>query len=128
MSSPVVEALCRMPAVFKEAGDTTMAALLTVSRYRSDSRVSEADLEAHLKTHPSLVDAWVEYSDEQRALPAWYLMRPREGSTEDWRVDYLTAREKPREHVFPDRFAACAFFIMRKVDELLKLTEQERSS
>jgi hypothetical protein len=122
MSSPVVEALCKMPVVFKDAGDTTMAALFTVSRYKADSRVSEADLEAHLRRHPALVDAWVTYSDEQQALPAWYLMRPREGSTEDWRVDYLTARETPREHPFPDRFAACAFFIMRKVEDLLKLT------
>jgi hypothetical protein len=127
MSSPVVEALCKMPVVFKDAGDTTMAALFAVSRYRADSTVSEADLEAHLRRDPALVEAWVKYSDEQRSLPAWYLMRPREGSTEDWRVDYLTSREKPREHSFPDRFAACAFFIMRKVDELLKLTEQERS-
>lgn len=128
MSSPVVEALCKMPVVFKDAGETTMAALFAVSRYRTDSRVTEADLEAHLKKHPALVDAWVEYSDEQGALPAWYLMRPREGSTEDWHVDYLAPREKPRENVFPNKFAACAFFIMRKVDELLKLTDQERPS
>jgi hypothetical protein len=122
MSSSVVAALCKMPVVFKDAGDTTMAALFTVSRYKAESRISEADVEAHLREHPALVDAWVTYSDDQRTLPAWYLMRPREGSTEDWRVDYLMPREQPREYVFDNKFAACAFFIMRKVEELLRLT------
>ena len=123
MTTSVVDALCRMPLAFKDAGDSTMVALLKVSRYGRDSAIAEGDLAAHLRKHPQLVNAWLEYSDEQRTLPAWYLMRPGAQTGGLWRVDYLTAREKPREHEFPDEFAACAFYIMRKVEELSRLAD-----
>jgi hypothetical protein len=121
MNNSVIDALCRMPVIFKDTGETTMVALLTVSRYTRNSEITEEHIEAHLRQHPHLVTAWVDYSDEQRSLPAWYLMRPGAESSE-WRVDYLAARELPQEHPFADEFAACAFFIMRKVEELSKLT------
>ena len=120
-SEAVVDALCRMPQAFKNAGETTMVALLQVSQYHRESRITEAHIEAHLRKHPDFVNPWVEYSEAQRTLPGWYLMRPRAGSTEEWRVDYLTKREPPLEHTFADEFEACAFFIMRKVEELSRL-------
>ena len=43
-----------MPLAFKDAGDTTMVALLNVSQYHRESRISEADIEAHLRTHPRI--------------------------------------------------------------------------
>ena len=122
MSEAVVDALCRMPLAFKNAGDTTMVALLKVSQYHRESRISEVHIEAYLRRHAELVHPWVEYSENQMKLPGWYLMRPRAGSSEEWRVDFLTKREPPLEHPFADEFEACAFFIMRKVEDLSKLT------
>ena len=121
MKPSVVDALCRMPLAFKDAGDTTMVALLKVSQYHRESLISEADIETHLRAHPALVDAWVAYSEDQRSLPAWYLMRPDARNTAEWRVGYLSKREPPREQAFANEFAACAFFIMRKVEDLSRL-------
>jgi len=123
MTPSVVDALCRMPLAFKDAGDSTMVALLKVSRYGRDSSISEGDIAAHLRKHPELVDAWVAYSEDQRSLPAWYLMRPDALNAAEWRVGYLSKREPPQEQVFANEFAACAFFIMRKVEELSRLAE-----
>src|SRR5688572_15332668 len=118
MSSPVVKALCRMPIVFEQRSDASMVALLRESGYvEARSEVSEKEIEIHIRKNPSLVDVWVGYSQDRRSSPAWYLAEPGTGldGDEGWRVGYYTERDRPPERVFPNEFAACAFFIMREV-------------
>ena|SRR6058998_3221846 len=101
-----------------------MVALFQQSGYGADgSSISEEALESYLREHPDLVRTWVEYSEDQRCSPAWYLVAPGAGldGQTGWRVGYYAIHHRLPERVFPDEFAACAFFIMREVEVLSKL-------
>ena len=101
-----------MPALLRESGYVSAA-----------SKISEQDIETHLRNNPDLVAAWIGYSEDQRCSPAWYLAQPGAGldGREGWRVGYYTSRDRPRppERVFADEFSACAFFVMRQVESLI---------
>jgi hypothetical protein len=124
MSSPMVDALCRMPIAFKDRGDISMVALLRESGYDAvNSGISERDVEAHLRRNPDLVQTWVAFSEDQRCSPAWYLAKPGAGldGKDGWRVGYHTSGQWSPERLFPDEYEACAFFIMRIVQQLSTL-------
>jgi hypothetical protein len=124
MTSAIVDALCRMPIVFKDRGDISILALFRESGYNAiQSGVSERDIEAHLRTYPDLIRSWVTYSAEQRSSRSWYLAEPGDGldGKEGWRVGHYTSGQRPPERLFPDEWSACAFFIMRYVEELSTL-------
>jgi len=40
----------------------------------------------------------------------------------DWRVGYYASEGRLPERLFPDEYAACAFFITRYLEELSKAT------
>jgi hypothetical protein len=121
MSSQMVDALCRLPIVFKDRGDISMVELLRESGYNAiRCGISEHDIEAHLRMNPDLIQTWVAFSEDQRCSPARYLAKPGAGldGKEGWRVGHYTASPRLPERLFPDEYEACAFFIMRSVQEL----------
>jgi len=121
MKLRIAECLCRLPVAFKAHGNISMSALLRESGYtKTDSQVSEQDIEACLRDDPSLVGAWLAYSEDQRCSPAWYLARPGAGldGREGWRVGDSDSGRRLPERAFPNEFAACAFFVSRFIDGL----------
>jgi hypothetical protein len=120
----IIDALCRMPTAFKDRGDISMLALFRESGYDAiRSELSEREIEAHLRKYPDLVRTWIAHSKEQRSSPSWYLAEPGTGldGTEGWRVGYLASGQRPPERLFPNESSACAFFIMRCVEELARI-------
>jgi hypothetical protein len=113
-----------MPDDFWARGDVSMVELLRESGYpATESDVSEQDIEAFLRAHPGLITDWLRYSEDQRSSAAWYFTRPGRGldGREGWRVGYYTTGARPPERVFANEFEACAFFVMRNVEELARL-------
>jgi hypothetical protein len=86
----------------------------------SNPNVSNGDITSHLRKNPDLVRIWVQYSEDQRSSPAWYLSGPGEGRErlQTWSVGYYCGDGGAPEVQFEDEFEACAFFIMRNLEQL----------
>jgi len=125
MTSTVVEAVCRMPIMFRAQAGVSMVALFQQSGYSViRPAISESDIERYLRSHPEVVSSWVAYSEDQRCSPSWYLAAPGVGldTKQGWRVGYYASEGRLPERLFPDEYAACAFFITRYLEELSKAT------
>ena len=117
-----VQAVCQMPIAFQSRGNVSMVKLIKESGYsaRADD-VSELVLEEHLRRHPELVPAWVQYSEDQRCTPGFAISGPKRNGdpVTDWRVVYFDLDPANRwDRTFPDQFTACAFFIKRNAETL----------
>jgi hypothetical protein len=87
------------------------------------AQITEGLLDEYIRAHPDLLDIWVQYSEDQRCSPAWVLSgRDTVGDpTKDWHVSYWDHDPAKRsDQVFPDQFAACAFFVKRRADSLMR--------
>ena len=89
----------------------------------SPPQTVEDEIAELLKRHPELVQAWVGYSEDQRVSSGWYLAPPREGLDDcaPWSVGHVESSGARVETAFPDQFAACAYFIVRKVEGMAML-------
>jgi|SoiMethySBSTD1v2_1073268.scaffolds.fasta_scaffold89533_7 hypothetical protein len=115
MPSELVRRLCRLPAEFKATRTKSMIALLVESGYlESDGLISADEIKAELSRSSGLVDAWFNYSQDQRSSSGWYVTEHGPGNYE---VGLVPAG--PRE-AFTDRLDACAAYVARKIAELRK--------
>jgi hypothetical protein len=108
-----------MPITFHERGDVSMIDLIRESSYVKDwQTVKEQHIESYLRECPRLVEEWIQYSEDQRCSPAWYILRPSEGKpNEGWIVGrHPTAPQNACR--FSNPFAACACFIKLEAEEL----------
>ncbi len=103
-----------MPIVFRARGIISMVGLIEETGYSAlADDITELVLEDHLRRHPELVPAWLQYSEDQRCTPAFGMSAtdtfgdpPR-----DWHVFYRDDDPARRwDRTFPDQFTACAFF------------------
>lgn len=67
------------------------------------------DIQRILQQFPEFVPEWIEYSEDQRCTPAWYISKT--GSSE-WTVGFFD-RDGTKKHLslYTDRMPACAAFI-----------------
>jgi hypothetical protein len=111
----VVNRLCRLPVSFRARGDISMLGLLEEIGYSALSEdITHSVLEEHLRRNPELVEAWIQYSENQRCTPAFGISGPptTDGRGEGWRVSYWDRDPENRwDRRFPDQFTAGAFLI-----------------
>jgi hypothetical protein len=117
--SSVVELLCRMPTDFRKRRDISMIGLLKESGYlQNPDRITEQDLESHIRSNPHLVETWLSESADQRCTPAWYFLSPDDewrGQPGSWRVGFYPGTEL---HEFEVGSTAYAFFIKRFAEQI----------
>jgi len=115
MGPDVVYAICRIAKEYKSpASNRSMLALLQESGYSRENPPSEAEIAACLRLHTDLVESWLLDSVDKRASSGWYFKALSTGSDE-WIVAHYPA---DHQHIFKDRFAACAFYIARFFEEV----------
>ena len=117
-----------MPVDFRERGDVSMAQLVCDAGYDpSHTSLSEEEIASHLRKNPDLVQVWVQYSEDQRSSPAWYLSVPGKelGRLQTWRVGYYSQEGGTPEIPFDDEFEACAYFIMRYLEQVAEMVRPE---
>jgi hypothetical protein len=119
MGGDTITRVCQMPVAFQERGNISMIDLIRESGYLRDyQNVTEAAIDAFLRRHPELTSHWIQYSQDQRCSPAWYLVGPRDGHPDlRWTVGRHPSSPK-KEWSFPDHIAACAFFIKQEAESL----------
>ena len=76
----VIMRICEMPSEFKKRGDVSMIQLLEESGYRQlREKVTEFHILPYIQTHPTVVEAWQCYSEDQRCRSGWFLQDKKVG-------------------------------------------------
>jgi hypothetical protein len=106
----VVAAICHLPVRFKVRNSASMLTLVEESGYRAAPDLLSVDVvSAYLAERPSLVDAWLKYSQDKRTSSGWYVTEQSTGTCE---VGYYPNGERVSVY---GRVPACAEFIVREV-------------
>ena len=112
MSQDVVAKVCAIPAVFRKDPDTTLRSLMEASGYEhAREKVTVAELQRHLSSHPELVEAWQRYSEDKRVESGWYL----EGLVVGY---YEPGKGMGRKERHPDAAGACAAFVKKEMEAM----------
>ena len=77
-----------------------------------------------LSGDPSLPDAWIQWSADNRSMPAWYIVAldPR-----GFEVAYLDHYEITGRVQFDDKLPACAAYVHQALEQLADTAEAFRS-
>ena len=138
----VVALLCRLASDSKKR-NVSKVELLRQSGYSESEPIPEQDIEAYLRLHPDLVDAWIRDSEDQRTSKGWWITEPLDCSLLErlpygpMRTMYAKCRTErgwtvgnlPEtiRRTFDDRFKACTFHVRQRIRDLAELADRSRS-
>jgi len=113
------ETVVRMPRTLVVRGDVSPYGLVENSGYFDRHVEITPDLlRLVLSGDPTLVDDWLEYSENRRTSAGWYLCR----TTTGFGVGFLGGDgRKVDEHTYVDGIEACAVFIKNELEEMRRL-------
>ncbi len=101
--------------IFASRNDISVYQLLKDSGYfEKFSAISIKKIKKELKSHPELIQFWLNYSEDKRTSGGWYLKK----DNNDFFVGNLL---KKSEKHFQNEVDACALFIKREIEEIRKL-------
>jgi hypothetical protein len=105
--------LCLLPVDYHEA-NLSPVDLLRAGRFASNEPATATEIEACLRSAPDLVDAWEQYSDDQRCSPAWFVTQRPDGQ-------FGIGRSPSGEREwFADRVQAVSEFAARSLRDLFE--------
>jgi hypothetical protein len=111
-----IAALCQFPVDYRDATlNLSPRNLVARSGYPAvATQVTVDRVSEFLATRPDLVDAWFQWSDDQRWSPAWWISEQAPGQ---YQVAYYDpeAADPPEPHLLHDRVRACAEFALRVI-------------
>jgi hypothetical protein len=114
----VVERLCSIPVDFHEQKNVSVVQLIERSGYlEAPGVLTVENLKTFLEKHPSLIDKWIQWSEDQRSYPAWVFGR----GTVGYYLYWFPANGE--DYVFGDGPQACAEFIIRLVRQWTRLAK-----
>ena len=109
----VVEAVSRLPVDYEELGRYSARELVRRTGFKNHRpRVTVERIQACLAEHPDWVDAWFGWSEDNRGVPAWYVLR---SGPDVFRVGRIDHESESEPLVFDDRVRACAEYVHREV-------------
>lgn len=110
----VVLLVCRLPVDFHADGTVSATELVRRSGYAQlRSHVSAARLAACLGEHPEWVDAWFNWSEDNRSTPSWFIAEVAPGRFE---VAFYDGLQAGQAEVYGDRTHAAVAFIKHYLD------------
>ena len=112
----VVTKICAIPSDFHRRGDVSVVRLLQDSAYEAvRDAIGVPVIRQHLETHPHLIDAWADYSNDKRCSSGWYFDDSRYSTGH-----FSSAAGRTREQIFSERSEGCAEFIKHELDSILE--------
>ncbi len=120
----MVIAVARIATDLYALGTVSAVELVERSDYRGRrDEVTVERLADCLAQHPDWMRAWLDYSEDKRSSPGWYI----EGrdATES-RVGYYEGRSSRPPMQFDDKVRACAEFVHLEVDDIAGLGQPRK--
>jgi hypothetical protein len=112
----VIVQLCAIPDDYYRLGNISAVELIKDSGFlKLPEGISHSKILAHLNRNPNLVDAWQQWSEDQRCNVAWALGEIGSG----YYVGYLG---QPYE-TYDDKTDACANFIVKWASETVRYSK-----
>jgi hypothetical protein len=97
-------------------GTMSPVELVERSGYRGlRSEVTVERLADCLAQHPDWVSAWLDYSEDKRSSPGWYI---EDRDATETRVGYYEGPSSRPPTPFDDKLRACAEFVRLEVDDI----------
>jgi hypothetical protein len=110
-----IKKICLMPKTYKDRGDISMVDLFVeVGGHSALKILTEFDLSQALRNIPGVIDSWLQMSDDNRSIPAWYFRKVKDRTK--WEVGYY-----PKGEIiyFDNPIEACANYIRHYLDQLI---------
>ena len=105
----IVRKILLIPGEFNKVKTKSWNTLVTDSGYLENyDKIHETIIVDILRTKPGLVSDWLQWSEDQRASPAWYFRKFNNGECE---VGYLPADKEYVPLLTFDEIVACAYYI-----------------
>ncbi len=115
----VVTAACRLPIDFSR-GSVSAIELLVRSGYLTVRRdITLERLSDCLAMHPEWIDAWLQWSEDNRSSPSWYIETL---GPDEFEVGHYNGGRSSQMQ-FDDRVRACAEFVSRELEQLAETAE-----
>ena len=106
----VIERICSIPRDFRR-GNVSVVTLVKLSGLCEHHEISREAIAKWLSQHPSFIDDWLAWSDDQRISEGWAFQETRRFFLTRFVIGYHPKGEK---FVFTDKAQACAEFILRQ--------------
>jgi len=121
----VIAAVCRLAFDSYALGSVSPAQLVDRSGYRRHrDEVTVARLADCLTEHPDWANAWLDYSEDKRSSPGWYIQGR---DPDESRVGYYEGESSRAPMRFDDKVRACAEFVRLEVDDIAGLNRNPSS-
>lgn len=118
--STLVERVCNLPIDFA-MGDISLIQLVRQSGYlEAPDLLASPTLQAHLRSNPELLHAWLQLSADNRSSPAWYFVSAHESPRHKHSSGYVVGFSEGGEQLFDDPVDACANYILHKLEGFLR--------
>jgi hypothetical protein len=113
--SEIAHMICDIARDYVRYGIRNDSKILDACEYQFiKDQIDRSDIEEELRCDPSLVADWMQWSEDKRCSPAWYLKE--KGGT--FYVGYYhNDFEKRTQTAFDDGIQACAEFIMQEIND-----------
>lgn len=106
-----------MPRNFSKRGNISVISLLKeIGFFDQYSCLREEDIFYSLIQNPECVSDWIQWSDDQRSDQRWYFLE----KESQYHVGFWSEKETIDPISFNDKNQACAFFIMRYLNGMIK--------
>jgi len=112
----MLEDLLNFPNYVLRSSSSVNEICREISKRHRGKFPSFIELVIGLRQKTDSVERWIEYSENKRGTPSWYLLR----KEKKYSVGYLDTNGNLEEGVYDDPCFACALFIKLEMEERLK--------
>lgn len=119
----IIDRIISLPSDFDVRGNISMTALLRESGYLSEfENITVEDIREQLEYKFEKVEDWLNYSENKRSLPGWFLKLY---DSQIYVVGFLDEDGSTTVlNEFKDRNEACAVFIKNEIEAMRKIQSE----
>lgn len=108
-----------MPKTFRNRSNISVVDLLAEAGGRAAiENISETEIANALSIRAEDVDCWIQFSEDNRSSPAWFMRQEKDGKT--WEVGYYPDGDSI---YFDNPIDACANYIRHYLEQLCEINE-----
>jgi hypothetical protein len=118
-----IKKILNLPDVFRSSAKSLSDIVEQTGCSNVDKELNELEIENEILKDSSIVEKWLEYSQNKRTGQGWYVVL----QSEQWVVGYLDVKNKnlQKKFVFENVIHSMSFFIKKELQEILYNQRQD---